>query len=271
MSHNFEDRKIRTLINACPWQRFHCLIKDNIQNREPNEWFNIINSAVEAPLEIIKADGMKQSLKVNIIPWGALYMEEFRWNLKRILLSPFRASRAKRIWTFSHYLIKHQVLVPEPVIFFEIKKLIFVTKTYLATRWIDQGFDLGRLVSGEDIAYDYNLESILYHGVDMIAKLHNLGFMHGDLKWSNLFYIFGNQSRVILIDLDSIKRCFSPYQQGRDFARFILSALEYQYGDNLVEDLINRYMTGRGLRKSSVEKGLRSRIERKRNRYEGRF
>jgi tRNA A-37 threonylcarbamoyl transferase component Bud32 len=270
MSYNLKSRKIRSLINAYTWQRFHCLIKDDSQNREPIEWLRIINSAVEAPLEVIKADGMKRSLKVNIVPWGVLYMEEFRWNLSRIILSPFRLSRAKRIWTFSDYLIKNQILVPEPVIFFEIQKLIFVTKTYIATRWIEQGFDFGRLVSGKDIAYDYNFESILYHGVDMIAKLHNLGLMHGDLKWSNLFYIFDKESRIILIDLDSVKRCSSPYQQGRDFARFILSALEFQYDDNLVEELINRYLKGRGLRRSLVEKSLRSRIQRKRNRYEGR-
>jgi len=270
VSKNFKSRKIRSLIDGYPWQRFHCFTKDNIQNREPIEWLDIINSAVESPLEVIKADGMKRSLKVNIIPWGVLYMEEFQWNLNRIILSPFRLSRAKRIWTFSDYLIKNQVLVPEPVIFLEIEKLIFVTKTYIATRWIDQGFNFGQLISGKDIAFDYDFQSILCHGVDTAIKLHNLGFMHGDLKWSNFFYIFGKDSRIILIDLDSLRRCSSPYQQGRDFSRYILSALEHQYDDKFIENLIDRYLKGRGSRRSLVERSLRSRIDRKRNRYEGR-
>ncbi|RLB12479.1 MAG: hypothetical protein DRG39_01805 [Deltaproteobacteria bacterium] len=269
MSKNLKIRKIKSLINSYPWQRFRCLTKDNIQNRGPIEWLDIINSAVESPLKVIKADGMKRSLKVNIIPWGVLYMEEFRWNFNRIILSPFRSSRGKRIWSFSDYLIKNQVLVPEPVIFFEIEKLIFVTKTYIATRWIDQGFDFGRLTSGKDIAFDYDFQSILCRGVDMVIKLHNLCFVHGDLKWSNFFYIFGKDSRVILIDLDSLRRCSSPYQQGRDFARYILSAIEHQYDDIFIESLINRYLKGRGQKRSLVERSLLSRIDKKRNRYEG--
>ena len=247
-----------------------CSDKDNVPDRDPQWWLNRIESAVISPEKVIKAQRLKTTLKVDIPPWGKVCLQIYRWDIRRVILSPFRKSRGERIWSFSDDLLKMKISNPEPVFFLEIRKSIFVTRTYIATRWID-GISLGKLAFDRDISHDFDFKSKLLSGVDICARLHNSGFVHGDLKWSNFLCVEGDDPDVMLTDLDFIKRYISPSSQGRDFARFILSALEYRSDPELEEMLIDLYLKGRNSTSALTEKGIRKRISGKRKKYEGRL
>lgn len=247
-----------------------CSIRDDIQDKDPHMWLRRIESATISPDEVIKDESPKTTLKVTIPPWGELCLQIYRLDTRKIILSPFRISRGKRIWTFSGDLLKSNIPVPEPAFFLEIKRGVFVVKSYIASRWIERAQNLGALALKRDISRNSDLKSKLLSGVDICSRLHNSGFVHGDLKWSNFLFVPGDDNSVILTDLDFLKRSSSLYRQGRDFARFVLSALERQSDPELEEMLIDRYLIGRNSTDPWLQKGIRRRIAGKRKKYEGR-
>jgi tRNA A-37 threonylcarbamoyl transferase component Bud32 len=251
-------------------KKIGCSIRGNVPDKDPKMWLLRIESATISPDKIIKDESPKTTLKVTIPPWGELCLQIYRLDIRRIILSLFRRSRGKRIWTFSGDLLKSNIPVPEPVLFLEIKRGAFVVKNYIATRWICRAQNLDSLALKRDISRSSDLKSKLLSSVDICSRLHNSGFVHGDLKWSNFLYVPGKDSNVVLTDLDFLKRSSSLCFQGRDFARFVLSALERQSDPELEEMLIDRYLRGRNSTSALIEKGIRRRIAGKREKYEGR-
>jgi len=245
-------------------------VKDNVRDINPVELLSRIKSAIRFPEKVIKSERRKSTLRVNIPPWGDLCLQIYKRDLKRTVLSPFRLSKRERIWNLSGNLLKNVIPVPEPILFLEIKKSIFTIETYIAYRWIDGGVNLGMLALDRGIFHNEDFKYILCRCVDIVIKLHNSGFVHGDLKWSNFLYVDGENSRVILIDTDSLKKSSSPNLQGKDLARFILSAIEYQLNPELREVLIYRYIKGRKPSNTLIEKSIRRRIAKKITKYEGR-
>jgi len=238
-----------------------CFTRCNNGNPDPAELLFRVETAASDPLEIIKdierPRGIKRTLKANIAPWGDVCLCEYRWNPKRIMLSPFRLSRGRKAWVFHDDLKRNSVSIPEPVIFLEIKRLMFVTRTYLATRWIDGGFSVHRLALKKDCPpHPLDIESILCTCVDVIVNLHKAGFLHGDLKWSNFLYIPTGNPHTVLTDLDSLRKSASPSAQARDFARFLISSEEYPLDRKTIRTLIRRYLKEMGFSRAALEEDI---------------
>lgn len=246
-------------------------VRDTTRNIDPEELLDSIKSAIRSPVEIIKSERRRSTLRVNIAPWGDVFLKVYKRNMKRTVLSPFRPSKRKKAWSMAENLLKNEIPVPDPIFFLEIKKSIFTIQTYIAHRWIDGGKNLGTLALTRNIYHNNYFKSILYRCLDIIIKLHNANFVHGDLKWSNVLYIVGENPKVMLIDTDSLKRSSSPVLQGKDVARFILSAMEYPINPEIREVLIDRYIKGRTLPNDLIEKIIRKRIAKKKKKYEGRL
>ncbi|MDH4231881.1 MAG: hypothetical protein OEW04_07600 [Nitrospirota bacterium] len=224
-----------------------------------------IERAAASPSEIIKEithrSEIKRTLRVNIAPWGDLCLHEYRWDLRRVALSPFRLSRGEKTWKFHDAIVRNGVFVPEPVLMVEIKTFLFTTKTYVVTRWIDAVFSVGNLGFVEKLPDD--LHSILFKCVDAIANLHNAGFIHGDLKWSNFLCMRGRDHDIALIDLDSLRKTSSVLAQGRDFARFLVPPKNYQLKQDMRDRLTERYLGKRG-HSQLLEKVIRTYAAKKR-------
>ena len=245
-------------------------IRGTDQDTDPVELLYRVKSAIRSPEEVIKSERRKSTLKVNIAPWGDIFLKVYERDLKRTVLSPFRLSKMKKTWKLTENLLNKEIPVPEPAFFLEIKKSVFTVQTYVAYLWIDGGVNFGMLALDKDIFHNDDFKSILCCGLDIVIKLHNAGFVHGDLKWSNLLHIDGGDPKVMLIDTDSLKKSSSPNLQGKDLARFILSAMEYQLKPDLREELVDRYIKGRKPRNTLIEKTIRKRIAKKKKKYEGR-
>jgi len=239
-----------------------CFTRYNTGDTAPAELLSKLETASRSPIEIIKdierPRGIKRTLKVHIPPWGDLCLSEYRWNPKRIILSPFRLSRGRKLWVFHDDLKRNGVSIPEPVIFLEIKRLMFVTRTYLAARWIDGGFSVHRLATKKEcLPHPSDFGSILRACVDMIVNLHKAGFLHGDLKWSNFLYTPTRNPDIVLTDLDSLRKSSSPAAQARDFARFLIAPEKYALGRETIEILIRRYLKEMDFSRASIEEGIR--------------
>jgi len=227
-----------------------CVTRPYVRNQDPADLLSKIERAAESPLKIIKditsRAEIKRTLKVNIAPWGDLCLHEYKWDLRRVVVSPFRLSRGERIWKFYDDIMRNGVFIPEPVFLLEIKNFLFTTKTYLATRWIDGAFSLDHLASERKIPEAADLQLILFKYVDAIADLHNAGFVHGDLKWSNLLCVYNRDHDIALIDLDALGKTSSVRLFARDFARFLIPPKKYQLTQDTVNLLIERYLGRRG-------------------------
>jgi tRNA A-37 threonylcarbamoyl transferase component Bud32 len=242
------------------FHRLVCHTKYDDQKQDPEELLSKVKAAIGSPILVIKEitnpGEIKCTLKVHIAPWGKLCLHEYRWNLRRIVYSPFRLSRGERTWRFYDDIRQSNIIVPEPLILIEVKKSIFTTNTYVATRWIDNAFKLDHIALKKDLPYSFDLQSIFNQCIDTIANLHNAGFIHGDLKWSNVLYVDEENPHIVLTDLDALKKSSSISSQGKDFARFLIAPENYSFEKETVELLIEKYITSRDSSKSLIEKTI---------------
>ncbi len=246
------------------FHRIVCLTRETEIKRDPRDLLDVIKKASESPLsvikEITKSGEIKRTLKVHVLPWGDMCLHEYRWDSRRIAVSPFRLSRGERAWYFYEEMRRNNISVPEPLVLIEVRKLIFTTNTYVATRWIHESVRLDSIVLHEDLRARHDLGSILACAVDAVAKLHDAGFVHGDLKWSNILFVGGSVPHVVLTDLDALKKSASTAAQGRDFARFLIAPGNCSLSEAATEILIERYLTRRAVSRSLLEKTLRRHV-----------
>jgi hypothetical protein len=197
-------------------RRITCLTREDETDCVPEGLLRRIETAKKSARSVIKeirkSRDVKRTLKVHMEPWGDLCLHEYLWDLKRILLSPFRMSKGRKIWTYYDQLVSNKVFVPEPVFCLEIKNLFFVITTYLATRWVNEGIKLSQLAAKPDIPPDHLL-TVLCKCVDAVINLHESGFVHGDLKWSNLLIVPGKEA-VVFTDIDALRKTFDPLSPG---------------------------------------------------------
>ncbi|MBW2082582.1 MAG: hypothetical protein JRI39_05685 [Deltaproteobacteria bacterium] len=221
-----------------------------------NEWEKILYCASARPELILKAHGMKRTLKTRIDPWGTVCLREYNWDFKRRVETLVRKSRGERIWEYSPVLLAKGIVVQRPLLFFEKRYAGVLVKTWVATRWLENKVDLGSLAMDTRFRSSRDFSLLLSKGAEMIARLHDANFLHGDLKWSN-FLLVKDRSEMLLSDLDGIKRSSSRRLKAKDFARFVLSTFQYDLKEGVAEDLINTYLgaskDGSGILKRYVE------------------
>lgn len=244
-------------------RRIICLTRECETVSTPESLLRSIEMAKKSARDVIKeirkSRDVKRTLRVYIEPWGNLCLHEYRWNLKRILLSPFRISKGRKIWVHYEGLKRKNVVVPEPVFLLEVKQLFVVIRTYIATRWVDEGVKLSQLAAKKDITPD-SQRTFLLKCVDAIINLHESGFVHGDLKWSNLLIVPDNNT-VVFTDIDSLKKTSDPMAQCRDFARIFRPPSRCRLDSGTAEMMISRYLSQRNsLVGTSLERRLRTYI-----------
>ena len=250
--------------------RIVCLTRPDVRNQDAADVLSRIERAAAVPSEIIKEitnqTEIKRTMRVNIAPWGDLCLHEFKWNLRRVAASPFRLSRGERTWKFHDEIVRGGVFVPEPVLLLEIKRFLFTTKTYVATRWIDGALLLCDLALKEEFQKSVDLQLVLFKCADAIANLHNSGFIHGDLKWSNFLVASNGDHTIALIDLDSLRKTSSVRRQARDFARFLIPPIKYELTQDRIDRMIERYLDKRG-HSRLLEKIIRAYVAKRKGKF----
>lgn len=248
-------------------EKIHCCAKPPWETLDPKDCLAEIGAAMASPLESVKNDGMKRTLKIHLAPWGTVCLQDFQWNPKRKAVSPFRWSRGKRIWHYSGEIAGKGIPILEPLLFLEVKRACFVTRTVIATPWLEEKVDLGKIAMSEELRRVCDFDRLLNRAVQIVSRLHGLGFVHGDLKWSNFVHTPARHPGLILTDLDGVRRSSSRMLQGKDYARFVLSAPAYGVDWVSPERLMHLYLSASGETHHLLEWSLRWHVERKRGRY----
>jgi hypothetical protein len=250
-------------------EKIICMTRDTKIKLSPARWLSVVSNAVNSPVKIIKDGNIKRTIRTALAPWGEICLQDFKWEIKRQTLSPLRPFRGKRVWNHSLSLIQKKFPITEPLLYLELKTGPFITRTFTVTRWIEST-NLGKTAGDKHLISEKFLLGLLKESAELVARLHNTGFVHKDLKWGNFLWVPSEQGRIILTDLDHIEKSGAAEKQGKDLARFILSALEFQMGWEVAEFLVNCYFDSRKVRPAGLEKSLAKRIERKKNKYETR-
>lgn len=251
-------------------QKVFFLIRKTKLKLAPSRWLEVLENALNSPVEVIKEDKFKRTIRTYLAPWGQVCVQELKCGIKRQVLSPFRFSRGKRIWNHSLALMENDFPITEPLLYMELKTGPFVTRTFNVTKWIDST-NLGKTAGKRHLLCEKFFLELLKESVDVVARLHNMGFIHTDLKWGNFLWIPSEERRIILTDLDHMEKSCTAEKQGKDLARFILSALEFQMGWEVAEFLVNSYFDRRKVCPAGLEKSLAKRIEKKKKKYENRY
>jgi 3-deoxy-D-manno-octulosonic acid kinase len=247
-----------------------CLIRETKLKLSPIRWFGVVENAVDSAVKVVKESRIKRTVRTALAPWGDVCIHDHNYVVKKQLLSPFRPSRGKKVWKHSLSLLKKNFPITKPLLYLELKNGPFTKRTFLVTKW-EESTNLGKAAMEKDSICDDLLAQLLREAARLVANLHNAGFVHGDLKWSNFLWLPLKTNRIVLTDLDHIERSGSGRKQGRDLARFILSAIEFQMGDEFAESLANHYFMRRRIYPPGLEKSLEKHINRKQKKYETRY
>jgi tRNA A-37 threonylcarbamoyl transferase component Bud32 len=250
-------------------QKICCLVRDTKIKLSPGRWLEVVENALNSPVHIIKQDTPKLTVRTFLAPWGEICLQDLKCGIKRQILSPLRPSRGRRAWRHSLSLIQQNFPITEPVLYMELKNGPFVTRTLTVTRWIEST-NLGKTAEEKHLISEKFFLGLLKESTQLVARLHCTGYVHTDLKWGNFLWVPSQQRRIILTDLDHLEKSGGADKQGKDLARFILSAIEFQMGWEVAESLINYYFDCRKVRSTGIEKSLAKRIERKKSKYENR-
>ncbi len=233
-------------------------------------WIPKIESAAGRPLRVLKDDTDKHTLKTTLEPWGQVCLHDMRWRGMKKNKLFFRKPPGRTTWESAAALNDLDIPVVKQLLYLEIKQKGFISHTYQVSRWLD-GYNLGEMARERTRSSEGDLIAILMQASLIIARLHRAGFVHGDLKWSNLLHVPGWRWEVILTDLDHLRLSDSPAAMGRDLARFILSVVEFGMPETIEGQLIAAYLEhvdGLGVK---VEKSLFRRLARKREEYKERW
>ncbi len=177
---------------------------------------------------------------------GAIFVKHYMaTGLLRRVIGLFGVFRAKRIFYLSLALSRIGVRVPRPL-------------AYLAERRRDcsSSFFVCEALDAEDlksVAVSRRLDEIggaekIFNEVgDILVRLHQAGYAHGDTKWAN-WMVRRTDSQLVLIDLDGVKKpfWFRNRRFGRDLARFLINARELNISEYVVETMLANYARQRG-------------------------
>ncbi|MDW8308003.1 MAG: lipopolysaccharide kinase InaA family protein [Verrucomicrobiales bacterium] len=136
-----------------------------------------------------------------------------RWNKPENLLKDcFRRSKARRAFRKAYHLELAGVPTARPIATADVRRCGLLLRSYLVMEAIPDAADLGRWRGEPRVA--------LRAAAELIARLHDEGFAHRDLKETNL--IFDGQGRLFLIDLEGLDfEGHVPLPRARaDLARF---------------------------------------------------
>ncbi len=118
-----------------------------------------------------------------------------RWNKPQNLLKDcFRRSRARRAFLRAYHLELVGIPTARPIAAGEVRRLGLLLRSYLVMESIPGATELAQWGGEPAVA--------LRAAAELIARLHNEGFAHRDLKETNL--IFDQNQRLYLIDLEGL-------------------------------------------------------------------
>lgn len=154
-----------------------------------NPQTHIIQNNFKSTLGIVAMDGRKIVIK--------------RHNYKSVwhrLRRYFRPTRAAKNWAMSEILLDNHIWVPLPVAYVETRIGLLRGKSFFIYEYVEG------IMGEEYFKQNINTPDRVEQGIDLVLELikqiKKIGFIHGDIRMSNLIF---KDDRICLLDLDDIK------------------------------------------------------------------
>lgn len=149
----------------------------------------IIQDNFKSKLGVVSIDGRKVVIKRH--NYKSLWHRFRRY---------FRRTRSQKNWIMSHILLENRIWVPAPVAYVETRIGCLRGKSFFIYEYVDG-------VTGEEyfkqhIDSDERIDQGMNMVVELLRRIKELGYIHGDIRMSNL--VFTN-NQLCLLDLDDIK------------------------------------------------------------------
>lgn len=171
-----------------------------------------------------------------------------RYNLRKfgnLLKDLFRPSKARRAFQKAYHLELAGVPTARPIATADRRVLGLLVRSYLLMEEIRGAKHLGQWRGDSQHAARAT--------ASLLAKLHNEGFQHRDLKETNL--VFNEQGHLFLIDLEGLEFVgeVSASRAGRDLARLARAAQAMPQATRAVRMVfLHAYCKARGLRPANL-------------------
>lgn len=145
----------------------------------------------------------------------------------------FGVDRARSNWLVARHLLNAGVPTPAPVAL-----LLRGGESWFISEAIPESITLAKLARQKGpMAAEHYARGF----VPAIARMHDSGTLHGDLKWGNL--LVGRDDRLFIVDLDSasVRRKAPAARVARDLARFFVAGLEEGLSRRWAEETFEHY------------------------------
>ena len=129
-----------------------------------------------------------------------LVLKRFNFRkLENVVKDLFRPSRARRAFRSAYHLELLGIPTARPIAAADRRILGVLIRNYLLMEELVEATDLGKLLSSGWSPQDATVKQAAL----LVARLHNEGFSHRDLKESNL--VLGKDGKVSVLDLDGLQ------------------------------------------------------------------
>jgi tRNA A-37 threonylcarbamoyl transferase component Bud32 len=152
----------------------------------------------------------------TVIAYKELVLKSFhhrRWPQR--MAEMFFSSRGRRAYQKAYHLELLGIPTPRPVATATCRSIRFLSRSYLVTERVKQGREVGQYLREVQQPQPVVIRNV----AEMIARLHNEGFSHSDLKERNI--LLDADQKCWLLDLDSLRfmRCVSDARAAADLKR----------------------------------------------------
>ena len=129
-----------------------------------------------------------------------LVLKRFNFRkLENLVKDLFRPSRARRAFRAAYHLELVGIPTARPIAAADYKVCGILLRSYFLMEEVAGAVDLGKLLHGGWVPEP----AVVKQAALLIAKLHNEGFSHRDLKESNL--VLGDGRKLSILDLDGLR------------------------------------------------------------------
>jgi tRNA A-37 threonylcarbamoyl transferase component Bud32 len=189
-SHSTQEEFVRARHGNLEWHVRRSRLNDRLVGalENPDEW-------LRTRARLFK--GFERSSTVGAADGIVIKRANFRKALN-LLKDLFRASRSARAFQYARRLDAIGVATPRAVAMSEKRCCRFLLTSYFVTEEIVNARHLGEYLASVSRPDDMLIRRL----ADLIARLHNGGFSHRDLKESNI--LLDENLRPYLIDLDGL-------------------------------------------------------------------
>ena len=204
-----------------------------------------------------------------------LYVKKFLFKGIVHSLKPlFRPHRAQVMWQVSWHLLNHSLPVAEPEGYLIKQRGPFCLGGYFFARVLPECSTLDEIAEDVDqLTTRLDLGGLIGALARNIARMHNSGVSHGDLKWPNIL-VHEEKNELWFVDLDSAQlygRAPSNKAVARDLARFVLSGQEAGIAEAILDKFLDEYAHQRKLSRARIDGPMAKILTKLQDRHEKKY